>query len=75
MAELVARDARIAVRRARVAARLLAANSTQKDYRKSRAEVDKDAGPGDKQLSKSLHSLADLKFHVCRQNWKMKLRP
>ncbi len=29
--------------------------------RKSRAEVDKDAGPGDKQLSKSLHSLADLK--------------
>jgi hypothetical protein len=31
MAELVARDARIAVRRARVAARLLAANSTQKD--------------------------------------------
>lgn len=31
MAELAARDARIAVRRARVAARLLAANTSQKD--------------------------------------------
>ncbi|XP_073392131.1 uncharacterized protein [Physcomitrium patens] len=61
MAELAARESRIAVRRARVAARLLAANSAKKDHRKSRAEIEKDAGVGDRQLSMSLHCLSEIR--------------
>lgn len=61
MAELAARDARIAARRARVQARLAAANSAKKDHRKSRLEIEQDAGVGDRQLSKSLHSLAEFR--------------